>query len=430
MKKFKFELNNAWAGRIIGIGMAAAVAVTVAIAAGILDIKNNTSAISNDSSAMAEKSENAGDYNTTVVPFSERSVNDFTSDGDTVKSVYDELRSSEHSTTASTTTTTAAAAITTTTTTTTNSAKDSTTTTASASETVITTTTSAADNTEATTAATAAQAVISNGKREFNYEDVSGIAANLRTLEDFVTELNPTSFTWDATEYVLSGYVRISLISGYGIVTLDVKPILPVAGYGELSAENEATGSRSSSSIVNWEWYQNNKEAGCNICSVTWLAEEFAISPVRNAGIGTSMADVIGSYLCVNGGATTLYKASDVITDQNKLNMLLAGENAYTFVGGRVCSIDSYLETYYHGKERSYRFADCDSVIQYGCNSVMDYDYITGSWIIEYAIKDDVVKGITFMNKSYYAPVIEPSTEDTKSTTSITDFFNELFDGE
>lgn len=408
----KLELNNVWAGRIIGIGMAAAVAVTVAIAAEILDIKHNASAISNDSSAMVENSENADGDNATIVPFAERSVDDFTSDGDTVKSVYDELRSTEGTKkgSAATTSTTAAKSATS----------------ATSSETVITTTTSTADKSEATTSSTA-EPTVSNGRREFNYEDVSSIAAELKTLEDFVTELNPTSFTWDATEYALDGYVQVSLISGYGVVTLDVKPVLPFAGYGEASLENKITGGTSSSSITDWDWYNSNKEAGCNICSVTWLAEQFAIAPVRDIKIGTAMTEVIDSYLCVNGGATTLYKASDVITDQNKLNKLLEGENAYTFVGGRVYSIGSYLEKYYYGKENSYRFADCDYVIQYGCNSVMDYDYITGSWIIEYAVKDDVVKGITFMNKSYYAPVNAPSTEDTKSTTSITEFFQKLF---
>ncbi len=407
----KFELNNVWAGRIIGIGLAGAVAVTVAIAAEILDIKNNASAIANDSSTMVENSDNTGNDNTTVVPFAERSVNDFTNDGDTMQSVYEEMINNENSTTAATKSTTAAAT--------------------TSSETVITTTTSAADTTE-NTSPTTAEKIISNGKREFNYEDVSSIAADLKTLEDFVTALNPTSFTWNATEYALDGYVEVSLISAYGVVTLDVKPVLPFAGYGEVSFENQTTGSTSSSSITDWDWYEGNKEAGCNICSVTWLAEEFAIEPVRNIKIGTAMTEVIDSYLCVNGGATTLYKASDVITDQNKLNMLLAGENAYTFVGGKVYGIDSYLENYYYGKENSYRFADCDYVIQYGCNSVMDYDYITGSWIIEYAVKDDVVKGITFMNKSYYEPVVDPSTEDTEPTTatSITDFFKKLFGGE
>lgn len=411
MKKFKFELNNVWAGRIIGIGMAAAVAVTVAIAAEILDIKNNASAISNDSSTMAENNEDSANHNTTVVPFAEKNINDFTNEGNTVQSIYDELRGAENNSTTTTTQSTSAASTT-------------------SSETVITTTTSATAKSE-TTPTTSAEPIISNGKREFNYEDVSGIAAELKTLEDFVTALNPTSFTWDATEYALDGCVQVSLISGYGIVTLDVKPVLPFAGYGSVSVENQVTGDISSSSITDWEWYEGNKEAGCNICSVTWLAQEFAIAPVRDIKLGTHMTDVIGSYLCVNGGATTLYKASDVITDQDKLNMLLAGENAYTFVGGRVYGIGGYLEKYYYGKENSYRFSDCDYVIQYGCNSVMDYNYITGSWIIEYAVKDDVVKGITFMNKSYYEPVTDPSTEDTNSTTSpIADFFKKLFGGE
>ena len=32
----------------------------------------------------------------------------------------------------------------------------------------------------------------------------------------------------------------------------------------------------------------------------------------------------------------------------------------------------------------------------------MDHNYTTGSWIIEYAVREDQVIGISFMNKSYY----------------------------
>ena len=32
----------------------------------------------------------------------------------------------------------------------------------------------------------------------------------------------------------------------------------------------------------------------------------------------------------------------------------------------------------------------------------MEHNYTTGSWIIEYAVKEDSVVGISFMNKSYY----------------------------
>ena len=32
----------------------------------------------------------------------------------------------------------------------------------------------------------------------------------------------------------------------------------------------------------------------------------------------------------------------------------------------------------------------------------MEHNYTTGSWIIEYAVKEDIVIGISFMNKSYY----------------------------
>ena len=32
----------------------------------------------------------------------------------------------------------------------------------------------------------------------------------------------------------------------------------------------------------------------------------------------------------------------------------------------------------------------------------MEHNYTTGSWIIEYAVKEDTVTGISFLNKSYY----------------------------
>ena len=131
-------------------------------------------------------------------------------------------------------------------------------------------------------------------------------------------------------------------------------------------------------------------------------------TPIRNIRIGSSLAQLTDSFLCVNGGATTLYRASDVIKDQNKLNSILAAENLYTFVGGRVYSIGSYLDKYYNGREHSFRFEDCDYVVQYGCNSIMEHNYTTGSWIIEYAVKEDSVIGISFLNKSYYRT--EPKT--------------------
>jgi hypothetical protein len=306
--------------------------------------------------------------------------------------------------------------------------------------TVVTTTTTTAvaapGTTNDTTPTAATVPSVSNGKREFNYGDVSSIASNLKTLRNFVEELNPTSFSWDTSDYEKYGYVKIFLISSYGNVTLDVKPVEDYKGNGQYLIDNEVTGSVNASSITDWDWYNQNKQGGCNICSITWLSDEFAIAPVRGVRLGENITDLINTYLCVNGGATTLYKASDVITDQNKLNALLEVENAYTFVGGRVYTTDSYISKYYPGKSTSYRFADSNFVVQYGCNSIMDYNYTTGSWILEYAVKNDVVVGITFMNKSYNeampsktnSDVTDESSDDTTSTsTASTTAFEQLF---
>lgn len=402
----KFELNDRLIGRIIGISMAAAVAVTVSMASEIFNIKYDTNTITENNSAMAEKIEDNED-GTTIIPFADNSSNDENNEVGKLHDIYNELVRSEKQKNESDCTTPQQTTVSTT-----------------SSQTVITTTT--ADSSEKNDTTVNNNSIVSNGKREFNYDDVSTIAADLKTLQDFVEELNPTSFCWDTSDYGQYGYVKISLISAYGNVTLDVKPVENYVGYGQYMIDNEVAGSVSASSITDWDWYKQNKESGCNICSVTWLAEEFAISPVRDVKLGTNLADLIESYLCVNGGATTLYKASDVINDQDKLNTLLAVENVYTFVGGRMYTIDSYLEKYYSGKENSYRFADSNFVVQYGCNSIMDYNYTTGSWIIEYAVKNDVVVGITFMNKSYYEATSN-SSADTLSTTSSTTAFEQLF---
>ena len=236
---------------------------------------------------------------------------------------------------------------------------------------------------------------VSNGKKPFNYNDVSSIADDVSTLGGYVSATDPSVIKWNAESFQESGYVKITLESPHGIVVLDVKPLDNVS----LGKE---TGSVSGDGIAGWEWLTDNDSAGCNISSVVWKDGEFGISPVRNIGVGSTLACLTDNYLCVNGGANTLYKASDVISDQNKLNSILAAENLYTFVGGRVYSIGSYLDKYYSGKEHSFRFEDCDYVVQYGCNSIMEHNYSTGSWIIEYAVKEDTVIGITFMNKSYY----------------------------
>lgn len=404
----KFELNDRLIGRIIGISMAAAVAVTVSMASEILNIKDINTINENDL-ALAENNYSKTGA-TTIINFAD-AYNNSNEDTGKLHDIYNELVKSESKKNDATGTTPKQVTASTT-----------------ASQTIITTTTdisSKKSESEPTSAKTAP--AVSNNKREFNYDDVSLIAADLKTLQNFVEELNPTSFCWDTSDYEKYGYVKISLISAYGNVTLDVKPVNEYTNNMPYLIDNEISGSVSGSSITEWDWYNQNKNGGCNICSVTWLAEEFAIEPVRDIKLGTKLADLTDSYLCVNGGATTLYKASDVVTDQIKLNELLLVENAYTFVGGRVYDIHSYIEKYYEDKVNSYRFADSDFVVQYGCNSIMNSNYTTGSWIIEYAIKDDVVVGITFMNKSYYESASIDQNNDTVSTTSSTTAFEHLF---
>lgn len=237
---------------------------------------------------------------------------------------------------------------------------------------------------------------VSNAKQPFNYNDVSSIASALNTLEDFIRKLSPELISWDAGEFSENGCIKVTLESDYGSIVLDVKSL------DGLPSEEAQYGSVGRDEIASWQWLSDNRSAGCNISSVTWLSPKFGISPVRGIGIGAGLAQLTDNYLCVNGGATTLYKASDVIEDQDKLNAILAAENLYTFVGGRVYSIGSYLDKYYNGREHSFQFEDCDYIVQYGCNSIMEHNYTTGSWIIEYAVREDVIVGINFMNKSYY----------------------------
>lgn len=237
---------------------------------------------------------------------------------------------------------------------------------------------------------------VSNNMQPFNYNDVSSIADDLSTLGDFVDKLSPSSVSWDCSEFSDNGCIKVTLESNLGSVTLHVKPLT------EDFSEIEQSGSINSDEIINFQWLDENRGAGCNISSVTWTDATFGIVPVRKIGIGATLAQLTDGYLCVNGGATTLYRASDVIKDQNKLNSILAAENLYTFVGGRVYSIGSYLDKYYNGKEHTFKFEDCDYIVQYGCNSIMEHNYTTGSWIIEYAVREDSVVGISFMNKSYY----------------------------
>ena len=265
---------------------------------------------------------------------------------------------------------------------------------------ITTTTVSTQTTSSATTAADREEedntASVSNGMKPFNYNDVSSVASDLNTHGDFAEKLRPSLISWNAEKYAENGCVEITMDSAEGSVVLDVKPL------DNTALDEEPSGSVSGSDAMNWSWLRTNQTAGCNISSVVWKDARFGISPVRGIAIGSTLARLTDHYLCVNGGANTLYKASDVIEDQNKLNAILAAENLFTFVGGRVYSIGSYLDKYYNGREHTFLFEDCDYVVQYGCNSIMDHNYTTGSWIIEYAVREDQVIGISFMNKSYY----------------------------
>ena len=244
---------------------------------------------------------------------------------------------------------------------------------------------------------------VSNGKLPFNCDDVSSVAPGLNCLADFVNKTSPVSFSWDTSAYDSSGVVRITLSSSSGSVVLDVKPSESPAEIIEpYTIAGEVSGSINVSALEELDWYRSNRGSGANIRSVTWLRREFAIPPVRGVTVGAGLAELTASYLCVNGGATTLYKASDVMEDEAKLNKLLVSENAYTFVGGRLYTVESYLEKYYGGDGSAYAFEDCDMVVQYGCNSIMEHNDTTGAWLMEYAIQNDVVVGISFLNKSYY----------------------------
>ena len=293
---------------------------------------------------------------------------------------------------------------------------ENTTTTTTVPSQIVTTTTSASRESNEEESET-----VSNGKDPFNYNDVSSIASDLNTLGNFVEKLSPDKISWDASDYDKNNCVKITLESEHGCAVLFVKP------NGGLPSDETLTGSVKGDAIGSWQWVEDNRNAGCNISSVTWFDSQFGIAPVRDTGIGSTLAQLTDRYLCVNGGATTLYRASDVIGEQNKLNAILEAENLYTFVGGRVYSIGSYLDKYYNGRENAFRFEDCDYVVQYGCNSIMEHNYTTGSWIIEYAVKEDSVVGIDFMNKSYYQTEKKPaastnisssgSEADTTSTT-------------
>ena len=244
---------------------------------------------------------------------------------------------------------------------------------------------------------------VSNGKLPFNGDDVSSVAPGLNCLGDFVDKTSPVSFSWDASEYEKNGVVRVTISSSNGSVVLDVKPSESAAEVIEpYTIAGEVSGSMNVTALEELDWYRSNRGSGANIRSVTWLRREFAIPPVRGVEVGAGLAELTASYLCVNGGATTLYKAADVIEDDAKLNKLLVSENAYTFVGGRLYTVQGYIEKYYGGDGSAYPFEDCDMVVQYGCNSIMEHNDTTGAWLMEYAIQNDVVVGISFFNKSYY----------------------------
>lgn len=394
----KWEWNNRLVSRMIGISLSVSVMMSVAIASQISAIKQSVSVSASVRSHVSQPAESV------VIPFDDVPEYDLSGkDAEKLYKVYRELVKAEKKkkqtqptqaasdeTAASTTEATAAS---------TTSEQTTVTTTAA--------TTAAFEVTQTT--GTQAEPTVSNGKEPFCYSDVSSIASHLNTLGDFVEKLHPTSYRWDTSGYEKKGCISVSLTSENGSVTLDVKPLH--AANAPYTIGGKTSGAENAVSVTDWSWFAENKEAGCNITSIVWNSSGFAVAPVRGVGIGSRLADVTDSYLCVNGGATTLYKASDVIHDQSKLNTLLAAENAYTFVGGRFYTMNSYLDKYYSSTPHDYPFSGCEYVVQYGCNSIMEHDYATGSWILEYAIKDNVVAGMIFLNKSY-------SKSETKTAVS------------
>ena len=397
----KWEWNNRLVSRIIGISLSVSVMMSVAIASQISAIKQSVAVSANVKSRISRPAESV------VIPFDDIPESDLSGkDSEKLYKVYRELVKAEkkkeqrqqaqskkdetvHSTTEAVTS-------------------------ATSEQTTVTTTAATVTASEATQSAeTQAEPSISNGKAPFCYSDVSSIASHLNTLGDFVEKLSPTSYRWDTSEYEKKGCVSVSLTSESGSVTLDVKPLR--SGESPYQIDGKINGAENTVSITDWNWFTENREAGCNIASITWNSSRFAIAPVRGLGPGSTLADVTDSFLCVNGGATTLYKASDVISDQSKLNTLSAAENAYTFVGGRFYTMSSYLDKYYSSTPHAYPFSDCEYVVQYGCNSIMEHDYATGSWIMEYAIKDNAVAGIIFLNKSY----CKSETKTAVSTESV-----------
>ncbi len=402
----KWEWNNRLISRIIGLSLSVSVIMSVAIASQISAIKQSVAVSSNIRSRVSQPTESV------VIPFDDVPEYDLSGeDSEKLYKVYRELVKAEKKQnklaeaasdeTAGSTTEATAASVT---------SEETTVTTTAATTTV----SEAPQNTE-----TQSEPTVSNGKEPFCYSDVSSIASHLHTLGDFADKLHPTSYRWDTSEYEKKGCVSVSLTSEDGSVTLDVKPLH--AENAPYTIDSQTSGGENATSVTEWDWFAQNKEAGCNIASVCWKSSRFAIAPVRGLGVGSSLTEVTDSYLCVNGGATTLYKASDVINDQTKLNTLLLMENAYTFVGGRFYTMSNYLEKYYASTPHAFPFSDCEYVVQYGCNSIMEHDYATGSWIMEYAIKDNAVAGITFLNKSYYKSETKTavSTEASQSESAV-----------
>lgn len=413
--------NKRLTGRLIGIGMAAAVTVSWTVASEWLRVNDNGAAVTANGVNTPQSAKNAED-NIVIIPFNDTIGEDSSDNSRKLYEVYSEIVKSEQKKNRTviernfsefppvppvfeddepTTQTTL---------------PDET---EAASQTTEAATT-ASDATDVT--APLSEQTVSNGKLPFNYNDVSSIAVDMNRLEDFVNTLNPVSLEWDTSDYAEHGCVHITLTAADGTVTLDVKPIEQVELIEPYTIDGAVSGTVNANALANWEWYRQNRDSGCSLRAVTWLREGFAIAPVRGIDVGTALAELTNEYLCVNGGGTTLYKAADVIANEEKLNALLSAENAYTFVGGRLYTLSGYLDKYYSGKsDGSYQFSDCDMVVQYGCNSIVDHNYVSGSWIIEYAIKDDVVTGITFMNKSYYKKreVHGGATSSSTSSTSV-----------
>ena len=106
-------------------------------------------------------------------------------------------------------------------------------------------------------------------------------------------------------------------------MTLDVKPLH--AENAPYTIDGQTSGGENATSVTEWDWFAQNKEAGCNIASVCWKSSRFAIAPVRGLGVGSSLTEVTDSYLCVH--VRDMHHVSELVKyEMHSLRQLLPTE--------------------------------------------------------------------------------------------------------